>query len=338
MKSATLLMSLCLCWGHSEPQLTRFDYSQRLMGISFDVSVYAPDEKVANETVEAAFSRVRALNAILSDYEPDSELNRLCRTSGTHQRVKVSSELWDVLKRSEFYSKQTDGAFDVTIGPLVRLWRKARKTKVLPTQQEIAAAQQRVGFQKLKFYDDIQSVELTVADMQLDLGGIAVGWACDDIRKLFLKNSLSRYMIDASGDILVGDPPPGAVGWKIGVAPLTDAEDAAPSRYLFLQNAAVSTAGDTFQHVEFGGIRYSHIVDPKTGLGLTDRSTVVVIAKDCTTADGLDTAISLIGPDRGMKLLAAHPGAECLILLAHPKAGPPSVFESQGFAKHQTRE
>jgi thiamine biosynthesis lipoprotein len=332
-----LLIGFCLSCGLFEPAQMRFDYSQRLMGISFDVSVYASSEKVANETVEAAYTRVRQLNAIFSDYEPDSELNRLCKTAGTGQAVAVSPELWALLVRSAEYSKQSDGAFDVTVGPLVRLWRKARKSKVLPTPEQILAAQKLVGYEKIRFDHEKKTVELTVPGMQLDLGGIAVGFVCDDIQKIFHSRGLNRFMIDASGDLLLGDPPPDEAGWKIGVAPLLNAEDAPPSRHVLLRNAAVSTSGDAFQHVEFNGIRYSHIVDPKTGLGLTDRSTVVVIAKDCTAADALSTTVSVLGPERGLKLLTTQPDTAALIVRATIGRDQPEIIVSPNFEGFVTK-
>jgi len=120
-------------------------------------------------------------------------------------------------------------------------------------------------------------------------------------------------MIDASGDIVVGDPPPGTEGWRIGIAPLTDPKGP-PSRFLLLKNASVTTSGDAFQHVEFGGKRYSHIVDPRTGLGLTDQSSVTVVARDGTTADSLATAVSVLGPTRGLELIERTAGAAALIV------------------------
>lgn len=334
---ALLLFGIFLSLGHPEPAPTRYDFSQRLMGISVDVSVYASNEKVANETVEAAYARIRQLNAIFSDYEPDSELNRLCKTAGSGQPVAVSPELWAILERSIAYSRKSDGAFDITVGPLVRLWRKARKSKILPTPEQIAAARLLVGFEKIKLNQETKSVELTQAGMQLDLGGIAVGYACDDIVSILHSKGIKRFMIDASGDILLGDPPPGETGWRIGVAPLKNTEDAPPSRHVLLRNTAISTSGDAFQHVEFHGIRYSHIVDPKTGLGLTDRSTVVVIAKDCTAADALSTTVSLLGPDRGIKMLATQPATAALIIRLKAGSDQPELVQSPAFSQFEIK-
>lgn len=329
-----ILQALSLTTGNlPEPTLTRYDYSQRLMGISFDLSVYAPDEMVANEAAEAAFGRIRKLNAIFSDYEPDSELNRLCKTAGSGQAVPVSQELWDILQASVEVSEKSEGEFDITVGPLVRLWRKARRAKQLPTPEQIAEARSRVGYKQIKFDPQARTVELTKAGMQLDLGGIAVGYACDDVMKLFRARKLPRVMIDGSGDILVGEPPPGQNGWIIGIAPTSP--DGPPSRQLSLQNAAVSTSGDIFQHVEINGVRYSHIVDPRTGLGLTDRSTVVVVAKTCIAADAWSTTVSLLGPDLGIKkLVATHPEAAAVAMRTTPDQPTPRTTESPGLQKY----
>ena len=149
--------------------------------------------------------------------------------------------------------------------------------------------------------------------MRLDLGGIAAGYAADEALTALNQKGVTRAMIDASGDIVVGDPPPGTEGWRIGIAPLTDPKGP-PSRFLLLKNASVTTSGDAFQHVEFGGKRYSHIVDPRTGLGLTDQSSVTVVARDGTTADSLATAVSVLGPTRGLELIERTAGAAALIV------------------------
>lgn len=325
-------LALCLAdVAAPEPVLTRFDYSQRLMGISFDISVYAPNETTANAAVEAAYGRIRKLNAIFSDYEPDSELNRLCKTAGTGRAVPVSRELFEILVTSVQLSKKSEGAFDVTVGPLVRLWRKARRAKQMPDPEQVTAARALVGWKLIKLDHQARTVELTKAGMQLDLGGIAVGYACDDVLKMFQKQGLSRVLIDGSGDILAGEPPPGQPGWIVGIAPVS--ADGPPSRHVVLKNAAVSTSGDAFQNIEINGVRYSHIVDPKTGLGLTDRSTVVVIASDCLTADAWSTTVSVLGPERGLKLVAARPDAATLIMRTTAGQPEPQTIESPGLAR-----
>lgn len=320
-----------------EPTLTRYDYSQRLMGISFDISVYASDEAVANEAVEAAYGRIRKLNAIFSDYEPESELNRLCKTAGTGRAVPVSRELWEIILASIEVSEKSGGEFDITVGPLIRLWRKARRANQLPDPAQIAAARAVIGYKLIKLDHKAQTVELTKAGMQLDLGGIGVGYACDDVMKIFQERKLTRVLIDGSGDILAGEAPPNKEGWIVGIAPTTP--EGPPSRRISLKNAAVSTSGDAFQHVEINGVRYSHIVDPRTGLGITDRSTVVVVAKTCLAVDAWSTTVSILGPEQGIKkLVESHPEAAAMIIRVTPDNPEPQTVESANLVKYLAKK
>lgn len=294
--------------------LERHEFTQVQMGMPFRVVLYARDEATANEATRLVFSRIKQLNAVFSDYEPDSELNRLCQTAGQGKAVPVSEDLRKVLTRSLELSRVSGGAFDVTVGPVVRLWRKSRRLKRLPTEAEITAARALVGYQHVRLDDKAGTVELLKPGMQLDLGGIAVGYAIDDCLALLKSKGITSALIDGSGDIGVSDAPPGTSGWRIGVAPLE--AEAEPSRFLVLKNAAVTTSGDAFQFVEFGGKRYSHIVDPATGLGLQDRASVTVVARDCTTADSYATAVCVMGPAGGLELIEATPNAAALIVRA----------------------
>lgn len=282
------------------------------MGQPIKIILYAPDEPSANRAAEAAFDRIAQLDRVMSDYQPESELSRLSATAGSGRAVPVSDDLWRVLDRSQRLAERTDGAFDITVGPYVRLWRRARREKELPTDARLDEARRAVGYRHLRLDEPGRTAELLVPGMRLDLGGIAVGYAVDEAMAVLRQQGIARALIDASGDILVSEPPPGETGWTIGIGPL-DAEGA-PSRYLHLRMAAVTTSGDAFQHVVIGGRRYSHIVDPHTGLGLTDRSSVTVVADDCITADSFATAVSVLGPKRGLELIDDTPGAAALIV------------------------
>ena len=293
--------------------LSRYEFQEVHMGVQWRIVLYATDKAIANKAAQNAFSRVKELNKILSDYDPESELNNLCRLSGPGNPIHVSPTLLTILKKSQVLSQETNGAFDVTISPVVRLWRRARRKKELPTSQRLQAARSKVGYKLIKISLQNQTVELLKNEMRIDLGGIAKGYAADIALKVLKKNGVSRAMVDASGDIVLGDPPPGTCGWKIGIASSDDPK-ANLDRYLLLHNMAVATSGDALQHVDIAGKRYSHIVDPRTGLGLTDQSRVTVIAPDGTTADSLASAISVLGPKLGIKLLNQKQGTACLIL------------------------
>lgn len=296
----------------SDQPLQRYEFEQRHMGMPFKIALYAADEASANAAARAAFARIKQLNGILSDYEPESELMLLCKTAGQGRAVKVGDDLLAVLRRSVELSERSAGAFDVSVGPLVKLWRKARRSKQLPSPEVIAAARRLVDYRQIRIHVKASTVELLQPEMQLDLGGIAVGYAIDQALAVLKQHGIRSALIDGSGDIGVSDPPPGSDGWKIGIAPLEP--EAPPSRFLTLKNAAVTTSGDAWQYVEIGGKRYSHIVDPRTGLGLTERSSVTVVAPDCTTADSYATAVSVLGPERGLKLIEDTAGAAALIV------------------------
>jgi thiamine biosynthesis lipoprotein len=313
--------------GATEPKLDRHEFAQVHMGMPFKLVLYAPDAEAANRAAEAAFARIAELDALLSDYKPESELSRLSDTAGSGRAVPVGKDLWAVLERAQQLAVATDGAFDVTVGPYVRLWRRSRRQKELPSAERLSEARSAVGYEKLRLDPAARTATLVAPGMRLDLGGIAVGYAIDETMRLLGKHGIKSALIDASGDILVSAPPPGERGWRIGVAPLEP--EGPPSRYVELANAAISTAGDAWQAVEIGGVRYSHIVDPKTGMGLTERSGVTVIARDGITADSLDTAVCVLGPERGMKLVSATPGAEALFVRL--VAGKVETVVSPGF-------
>jgi thiamine biosynthesis lipoprotein len=299
-----LIVGLTACATHPPQPLSRYEFERPEMGVPFRIVMYAPSENAAREAAEAAFKRVSDLNDIMTDYEYDSELSKLGRTSGTATRVKVSDELWTVLSKSQEISKASNGAFDVTVGPLIQVWRKVRREKKLPSPETIEKARARVGYTNMILKD--HTVELRAKDMRLDLGAIAKGYAADEAVRVLKEHGITRALAAASGDMRLGDAPPGQKGWKIE---LVNTEESKGHAFLVLHNCGVATSGDLFQFVEIAGNRYSHIVDPHTGVGLTDRSLVTVVAKDGITADGLSTTVSVMGPGEGLKL-ARRFGAE----------------------------
>ena len=165
--------------------------------------------------------------------------------------------------------------------------------------------------------------------MQLDLGGIAAGYACDEALQILRSHGLPRALIDASGDVLVGDPPPDREGWKVTVAGLSGGTDDPGSRTILLCNAAITTSGDARQFVEIDGQRYSHIVDPQTGLGLTRRSSTTVIAPTGWQADSYATAVNILGSKEGVPWIETHPG--CSVLIVEIRDGMEVRTQSPGF-------
>jgi thiamine biosynthesis lipoprotein len=293
-----------------KPFSTRFEFVQPHMGTRFRIVLYASHDLAGRRAAQAAFERIAALDTIMSDYRSDSELMGLCRQAGGPP-VRISEDLFRVLAAAQEVSRRSDGAFDVTVGPVVRLWRMARLSHQLPDPARLEQARELVDYRKVRLDPGARTAQLLAPGMVLDLGGIAKGRAADEALRVLRQCGISSALVAGGGDIAVGDPPPGKAGWTIGIAPL-EAPEKPPRRYLQLHNAAISTSGDAEQHVEIAGVRYSHVVNPNTGQALTGRRSVTVIARDCTTSDALSTAASVLGPGKGLELVKSTPGTSML--------------------------
>ena len=311
----------------------RFTFKEPHMGTEFTLVLYTLDHDLASRASRAAFARIHDIDGALTDYDPNSELMRLCSKAGGPP-VPVSADLFTVLSRAKELHDRSEGAFDPSIAPVIRLWRRARREKKLPDLALLAKALALVGGEAIRLDREHQTVELTRTGMKLDLGGIAKGYASGEAIAVLKREGITSALVAGSGDIVASDPPPGRPGWTIGISPL-EAEpqtDGTLGRTVVLSNAAISTSGDAEQFVEIGGKRYSHVVDPKTGLGLTDRRSVTVIALEGALADGLDTTACVLGVEKGLALVESFPGASALFVRITP-AGP-VVTESKGWSEH----
>jgi thiamine biosynthesis lipoprotein len=304
-----------------EPELKRFEAVEPHMGTLVRITVYARSEQAANDAFRAAFDRIARLDRTLSDYQPDSELNEVARTA-VHQETPVSADLFTVLRASQDLAGATGGAFDITLGPVVRLWREARKTGRVPDPAALKEAASRTGFRKLHLDVNRRTVSFDMPGMALDVGGIAKGYAASEAVAVLSGLGVRSALVAVSGDLAFSDAPPGHRGWQIGVRS-DDAADAEVPRVLELSHGAVSTAGSSEQHLDAGGRRYSHIIDPASDMGLVDDITVTVIARHGIDADGLDTAVSVIGAERGLALIEARPETAALIT---QRAGTATTF------------
>jgi FAD:protein FMN transferase len=295
------------------PALHRFEAVEPHMGTLVRITVYTLDEQAARRALDAAFARIRELDGILSDYKPDSELRRITAGAAAGAPVRVSRDLFAVLRASQDLAEASNGAFDVTLGPIVQLWRAARSTGRVPDAAALQEAAQRSGYRRLHLDVDNQTVTLQAAGMSLDLGGIGKGYAASEALEVLRALGAGSALVAVSGDLAFGDAPPGRPGWAIRVLPAGTEAPGIPE-VLELTNGAVSTSGMGAQHVEVDGRRYSHIVDPLSGLGLVDDVTVTVMARHGVTADGLATAVSVLGSDRGLVLIESRPDAAALVV------------------------
>jgi len=298
------------------------------MGLDFRVTLYAPDEATARTAATAAYARIAELNRVLSDYDPDSELSRLSQSSGTGEWRIVSPDLWRILEAGQLLAQQSGGASDLTVGPSVNLWRRARRQQALPAADLLRGMRERTGYTNLLLDAGQRHARLTRPDMRLDAGGIAKGYALDEALAVLRRNGIPRAMIHAGGDMIFGGPPPGRKGWLVEL-PGTGLTH---PPVLSLAHQALATSGDLSQFVEIDGVRYSHIVDPRTGIGLTNRALVNVIAPRGITADSLATALSVLGPAGLPALLPLYPDVHCQ--MTQGVGTEARVVSSPGFARH----
>ncbi|MDH4476863.1 MAG: FAD:protein FMN transferase [Verrucomicrobiaceae bacterium] len=272
----------------------RLDFSGPGMGTTFRIALYTTPEKkiLAATAVESAFQRLASLNAIFSDYEPNSEINRLATTAPTPWTA--SPDLLALTTLSLKFASDTHGAFDPTIGQLSRLWRSTRQRQKLAPPDRLQKALSSIGWQHLQIRNN--TLNLTQPGLLLDFGGVAKGYAADQMLAILKDKGFPIALVQAGGDTAAGDAPANQSGWPITL--LTEPNDPSPS-IVTLANRSVSTSGDLHQFIELDGIRYSHIINPQTGLGLTRRIACSVIAPHTTTSDALATALCILGPEKG---------------------------------------
>jgi thiamine biosynthesis lipoprotein len=302
------------------------------MGSPLNITLYTNDSIKAHKIATEAYKIADSLNLIYSDYLENSELNLLSKNSGTNEFIKVSPAFWDILKLSIKASQKSKGAFDITVGSIVKLWRKARKEKILPEKTVLKNTLQSIDYQHLIIDSITHSVKLLQPNTQLDLGGIAKGYVAQVIVDFCLKKGIEKVLVDAGGDLAMAaqDNKP----WKIGIT-IPNSEELIP-QYLVLQNQAVATSGNMYQFVEINGKRYSHIVNPHTGLGVTHQRNVTVIAPDGATADWLATACSVLSVNKALRLIKSMPN--CELLMAEIQKGKLKIWQSAGFKQYLEKD
>jgi thiamine biosynthesis lipoprotein len=309
--------------------LERHEFAESHMGTQFRIVLYSAERSAAERAAAEAFARIAGLERALSDYDPESELERLGRSSdgpSPGPPVTLSQDLWRVLAEAQQIARATEGAFDVTVGPYVRLWRRARRQGQLPAPERLAAAARSVGYDRLELEPGQRTARLLAHGMRLDLGGIAKGFALDEALAVLERNGIRRALVDGGGDLLAGEPPPGRRGWRVALVGCSST-----SEQLELARGALATSGDLERYVELEGKRYSHIVDPRSGLALEKRWLVSVHAPTGILADALATALSVLGAPDGLAVLERFTGASARIVLAVP--GGEQVFRSSAFPR-----
>jgi FAD:protein FMN transferase len=288
----------------ARPDLIRLETSAPYMGTLVRIVLYAPSQPAGDAAAQAAFARIGAIDARLSDYRDDSEVAALSRaTPGV--AVPVSDDLFAVLAASHALARRTGGAFDITAGRLTHLWRRARRLNTWPEPARVAAARAAGGFAKVRLDPRRRTVTLVHAGIEIDAGGIAKGYAAEEALRVLRAHGAGMALVAIGGDVVAGDPPPGQPAWTVAIPALGGGD---PFR-IALVRAAVSTSGDAEQWMTVDGVRRSHVIDLRTGWPVTGRSATSVVAAHGIDADAISTALGVLDPGAAARLLPAVRGA-----------------------------
>jgi FAD:protein FMN transferase len=299
-------------------QLTRFSYTQPKMGSPFNIIMYCSDSAQSTKAAAACFSLIDSLNQQLSDYLFESELNNLNSNAGSGKWIPVSDNLLKILQQSVYAFDQSKGAFDVTIGPISKLWRKARKENAFPDSLMIAEQLKKVNGKAVLVDAVYRKAQLKYVGMQLDMGGIAKGYAAQAVIDYLRTLKIPIALADAGGDIVAGEAPPGKKAWQLGIN-IPQSPSELWDKRVNLINASIATSGDLYQFIEHNGRTYSHIIDPRTGYGVSHRRNVTVLASNGPLADWLATACSVLPVKKAIRL-ATRMKAELFITEWHNNA------------------
>ena len=292
------------------------------MACVYAIEAYGPDAALLPRIVEDAFDEVDRIDRLMSHYKADSPLSRVNREAAGRP-VAVESELYDFIAEAMRYNRESDGAFDVTVGPLMKAWGFFRGDGRMPSEEELTIARRRVGASHVVMDPAAQTIAFDTPGVELDLGGIAKGYAVDRAAALLKQRRIAAALISAGGSTLYAiGAPPGRDGWDVTIQDPVDSRKVA--RTLTLRDRALSIAGSSEKSFEAGGVTYSHIMDPRTGRPVQGLLSVAVLAPTATAGDALDNAFFVMGPERSRAYLTTLRDTEVFFLPAARAASPPA--------------
>lgn len=289
-----------------------FYESRPAMGTSFEIYLYASDHERASELFEAAFDEIERVEEALSNYRPSSELSRI-NANAAEGPVVTDKEVFDLLAQAFDYSQRSDGAFDITVGKLMKAWGFFRGSGHFPSDEELTSARQQTGWQNVKLDKRVRSITFLKRGIELDLGGIGKGYALDRVAELLREAGVKAALISSgSSSIYAIGAPPGKVGWPVRIP---NPMDRTRTLYtILLKDQSLSTSGSYEKFFHINGRTYCHIMDPRTGRPVEGMLQTTVITPKATDSDALSTAVFVMGPQPSAKLLDKIAGASALLV------------------------
>lgn len=309
-------LALSAACGHPNHDRDEAVFNGLTMGTSYNIKLTLPAAGADRETVRQGIEKVlNAVNRRMSTYLDDSELSTVNKAKTT-DRIPISRELSKLLAEALQISRYTNGAFDITVGPLVNLWGfgPVKRKPVIPPRKLIEQTLARTGYEKIKLGMDPYFIQKAEPDLYLDLSGIAKGYGVDQVAAYLDKQAIKNYMIEIGGEIKTKGTNASGLPWRIGVEkPVTDQR--AVERIMQLENLGMATSGDYRNFFEINGRRYSHIIDPATGYPVSHNlESVSVLDESTARADALATALTVMGPEEGYEFAADNRIAAMFII------------------------
>jgi FAD:protein FMN transferase len=284
----------------------------KLMGNNFAISVVAADGNAANGYIDMAIAEIKRIEALLTTFNTASQTSLINENAGL-QPVKVDDEVLQLIKRSMAISTITQGAFDITYGSIDKsLWNFDRSMTVLPSKDDALKMVHLINYKNIVLDEDAQTVFLKNKGMRIGFGGIGKGYAAEMARKKLIAHGVTSGIVNASGDLTAWGLQPDGKQWVIGISDPDKPENI--FSHLQISGKAVATSGNYEKYVMIGGRKYSHTIDPKTGLPITGIKSVTVIANNAEFADAMATPISIMGIKAGLHLVDQIPGLHCVII------------------------
>ena len=310
---AILVIGLFFWFSPKNRTLTVDGGFRMTMGTIARIMVTAENSPQANQAISAAFDKIFHIEKLMSDYDPDSQLSQV-NQNAFKAPIKVDAELFEVLATAKAYSCLSDGAFDVTIGPVVQLWRKAKEDNITPEAGALKKAKAAVGYENLILNTENKTVQFAKEGMFLDLGGIAKGYAIDKAIEILQAGGVKGAMVDIGGDLrCFGTPANGKAHWLIGLQDPT-VEEEKTLLTLNMDDMAVATSGDYRRFFIIDDKKHSHIVNPATADSASNLSSVTLIAPTAMAADALATAVTVLGEKKGIDLINKTETAEAILI------------------------
>ncbi|ARN57579.1 FAD:protein FMN transferase [Sedimentisphaera salicampi] len=312
--SAALVLPLICAGCGREGVKTSTSSSRMHMDTFVRITASAGSQSDAERAIEAGFAQIKRIEKLMDRHDPASKVSQINSNSGSW--VKAGSDIVEVIEISKRFSDKTGGAFDISIAPVIDLWIQAAEKGQKPTQAEMRRAKSLVDYRKIKTRTAKGTVKLAERGMEIDLGAVAKGYALDKAREAMKEAGAKGGLINAGGDILCFGDNGREGGWKIGVrSPEANGRSDIES-VLEAESGAIATSGDYLRFYEIGGLKTSHIINPSTGEGSSAFKSATVFAHRAAKADALATAFSLLGRDKGLKLIELIDGAECFAIAA----------------------